>query len=126
MAPSSRGEIVSNMQTLVFTVPQLAALVAVHPDTIRRAIAAGELRAANSGGKTHYRVSRMDAEAWWRARGGGSLFVPGVPAPSPTPDRTAAILAVRGAMRRPTSDGRMAERFMSEKHADNEREDPAH
>ena len=112
------------MQSLVFTVPQLAALVAVHPDTIRRAIAAGELRAANSGGRTHYRVSRMDAEAWWRARGGGSLFVATVPAPSLNLDRTAAILAVRGAMRRPDSDGRVVERFMAEKHAEIEREDP--
>ena len=58
----------------MFTVEEVAALVRLAPITIRRAIRAGALRAANGGGKSGYRITRGDIEAWWQSRGGGSLF----------------------------------------------------
>ena len=57
-----------------FTVPQLASLANVNPQTIRRAIAKGELKAAKSGHYSQARISRTDAEIWWRERGGGTLL----------------------------------------------------
>lgn len=58
----------------IFTVEELSALVRLAPITIRRAIRAGELRAANGGGKSGYRITRADISSWWRGRGGGDLF----------------------------------------------------
>ena len=134
------------MESLVFSVPQLAALISVHPDTIRRAIAAGELKAAHGGGRSHYRISRADAQNWWESRGGGILFPEIKPVHSQSngpsmaekemthigpgqkivpPDRIAAILALRGSMKRAGDEGRRVERFMEEKHADTKREEAA-
>ncbi len=56
------------------TVTELAQIAGVHPQTIRRAIAARELQAASKGHRGHHRISRADAEAWWRRRGGGTLL----------------------------------------------------
>ena len=64
------------MEKYTYSVQEISEIVGVHPHTIRRAIAGGELKAANGGGKSPYRISRPDAEAWWRARGGGALFPP--------------------------------------------------
>ncbi len=58
----------------IFTVEELSALVRLAPITILRAIRAGELRAANGGGKSGYRITRGDISAWWSGRGGGDLF----------------------------------------------------
>jgi excisionase family DNA binding protein len=58
----------------IFTVEELSAMVRLAPITILRAIRAGELRAANGGGKSGYRITRGDISAWWRGRGGGDLF----------------------------------------------------
>jgi len=57
-----------------FTVPQLASLAGVNPQTIRRAINKGELKAAKAGLYGQARISRTDAELWWRGRGGGTLL----------------------------------------------------
>jgi excisionase family DNA binding protein len=65
---------VEAIATGALTVTQLAQLAGVHPQTIRRAIAARELQAASKGRKGHHRISRTDAEAWWRRRGGGTLL----------------------------------------------------
>lgn len=59
------------------TVEDLASVARLAAITIRRDIRAGKLKAANGGGKSAYRISRADAEAWWRQRGGGTLI--GVP-----------------------------------------------
>ncbi len=59
---------------LTLTVPELATLTGLHQLTIRRAIAQGELKAANGGGRSQYRISCADAESWWRGRGGGTLL----------------------------------------------------
>lgn len=61
-------------QRQTFTVPELARLVGVHPQTIRRAIEAGELKAAQSGQHGHFRVSHAEAQIWWTQRGGGVLL----------------------------------------------------
>lgn len=80
---------------VTLTVPELATLTGLHPLTIRRAISAGELQAANGGGKSAYRISQPDAESWWRGRGGGTLFGGAVEEPrEDTPEaRAASILA---------------------------------
>lgn len=57
-----------------FDVPTLARLAGVHPQTIRRAIEAGQLKAARNGRYSQARISRTDAEIWWRERGGGTLL----------------------------------------------------
>jgi len=63
----------------VYTLHEVAELLKVHVETIRRAARAGELKAAAPGvgkkGKgTDLRVSRIELARWWRARGGGQLF----------------------------------------------------
>lgn len=55
-----------------FTLPEAAALLQVHPETLRRAIKAGQLMAAKIG--KEYRISKTDLEAYWTAKGGGALF----------------------------------------------------
>ena len=71
-----------------FDVPTLAQLAGVHPQTIRRAIEKGELKAARNGRYSQARISRTDAEVWWRGRGGGTLL--GDLAPTATQDAGAA------------------------------------
>lgn len=71
--PVPVAEIVNGVGN-VFTVEELSQLVRLAPITIRRAIRSGALRAANGGGKSGYRITRGDIEAWWRSRGGGDLF----------------------------------------------------
>lgn len=51
---------------------EAAAMLGLHPQTLRRAIHAGELKALKL--HKHYRVSRLELAAWWRERGGGELF----------------------------------------------------
>jgi excisionase family DNA binding protein len=76
-----------------FTVPQLASLAGVNPQTIRRAIAKGELKAAKSGHHSQARISRTDAEIWWRERGGGTLLGDLTPTPAQDAEATAGHLA---------------------------------
>lgn len=65
-------------QQQVFTLHEVAELLRVHVETVRRAVRAGELRAAAPGagrGKgADLRVSRIELARWWRAKGGGNLF----------------------------------------------------
>ena len=55
-----------------FTLAEAATLLSCHPETLRRAIRKGELRAAKLG--RGFRISRADLEAFWTASGGGDLF----------------------------------------------------
>lgn len=71
-----------------FTVPQLARLAGVNPQTVRRAISKGDLKAAKGGHYGQARISRTDAEIWWRERGGGTIL--GDLSPMPTQDAEAA------------------------------------
>ena len=62
----------------VYTLHEVAELLKVHVETVRRAVRAGELKAAAPGagrGKgADLRVSRIELARWWRAKGGGDLF----------------------------------------------------
>ena len=62
----------------VYTLHEVAELLKVHVETVRRAVRAGELKAAAPGlgkGKgSDLRVSRIELARWWRAKGGGELF----------------------------------------------------
>jgi excisionase family DNA binding protein len=65
-------------EKLVFTLHEVAELLKVHVETVRRAVRAGDLKAAAPGlgkGKgSDLRVSRVELARWWRAKGGGDLF----------------------------------------------------
>ena len=62
----------------VYTLHEVAELLKVHVETVRRAVRAGELKAATPGlgkGKgSDLRVSRIELARWWRTKGGGDLF----------------------------------------------------
>lgn len=62
----------------VYNLNEVAELLGVHVETVRRAVRSGELRAAAIGtgkGKgAGFRVSRVELARWWYARGGGELF----------------------------------------------------
>lgn len=68
-----------------FTLAEAANVLSCHKETLRRAIARGELRAAKLG--KGYRISRVDLEAYWTASGGGELFAreEGAPPPAKPP-----------------------------------------
>lgn len=92
------------VERAVLTVLELAARTGLHPLTIRRAIAAGELKAANGGGRSPYRSSKSDAQAWWRARGGGVIF------DGPEPEHDKTFVHPVGDVRLPLSPDEIARR----------------
>ena len=51
---------------------EVAAILGVHEETVRRAIRTGELAALKL--PRNYRVSRAELARWWAAKGGGQLF----------------------------------------------------
>lgn len=100
------------VQRAALTVPELAAITNMHALTIRRAIGAGELKAASNGKKGHYRITRADANAWWKGRGGSGLFPELESAPAPT-DRKAAAARGFGFLRGKVS----SDEFLADRHA---------
>jgi excisionase family DNA binding protein len=56
----------------VFTVEEVAELLGVHPETIRRAIKRKELKAAKIG--KAWCISKLDLEGYYQSKGGGKLF----------------------------------------------------
>jgi excisionase family DNA binding protein len=56
----------------VFNVIEAAELLRSHPETIRREIRRGILKAAKVG--RDFRISRKELADYWRAKGGGDLF----------------------------------------------------
>jgi len=60
------------MTKTTFTLAEAAVLLSCHGATLRRAIQNGTLPAARLG--REYRISRMDLQAFWTARGGSELF----------------------------------------------------
>ena len=60
------------MLKTTYTLGEAADLLSCHKETLRRAIMEGSLQAARLG--RGYRISRLDLEAFWTARGGGELF----------------------------------------------------
>lgn len=60
------------MLKTTYTLGEAAKLLSCHKETLRRAIMSGQLQAARLG--RGYRISRLDLEAFWAAKGGGELF----------------------------------------------------
>jgi excisionase family DNA binding protein len=109
------------VQRGALTVPELAAIANMHPLTIRRAIGAGELKAASNGAKGHYRITRGDANAWWKGRGGSVLFADVEAGAITKPTRTKAEARRQG---RGFLKGRVAssDAFLAARHAEAEAE----
>lgn len=62
-----------------YTVEEVAELLNCHPQTIRRAIRKGNLKAAKIGRSLS--ISRLDLEAYYQAKGGGRLFTDAIVVP---------------------------------------------
>ena len=60
------------MRDETLTLAEAARILKCHPETLRRAIKAGELRAAKM--KRLVRISRSDLQEYWTTLGGGRLF----------------------------------------------------
>jgi excisionase family DNA binding protein len=56
------------MDEQLFTVEEVASRLAVHPETVRKWIKNGQLRATNLGGRAGYRISRSALEQFLRER----------------------------------------------------------
>lgn len=59
---------------LAYPVSEAATLLDVNPETVRRAVRSGALKAIGGPGRLGYRVSAVELERWWKAQGGGELF----------------------------------------------------
>ncbi len=55
-----------------FTIEDAAELLSCHPETVRREIRNGRLKAAKVG--RDYRISRLQLAGYWQAAGGGELL----------------------------------------------------
>ena len=60
------------MLKTTYTLSEAAELLSCHKETLRRAIMDGQLQAARLG--RGWRITRIDLEAFWTAKGGGELF----------------------------------------------------
>ena len=56
----------------VYTLKEAAELLTCHPETLRRAIKRGALKAVKIG--RDYRISRAELTEYWTTQGGGKLF----------------------------------------------------
>jgi excisionase family DNA binding protein len=61
-----------NMRKDVYTVNEAAELLGLHHNTVRKWCREGEIKAMVIG--REYRISRIELERYWKARGGGELF----------------------------------------------------
>ena len=60
------------MKQRALSLKDSASILGVHPDTIRRAIKTGKLKAAKIG--RDYRIAKSELERYFLAMGGTSLF----------------------------------------------------
>jgi excisionase family DNA binding protein len=60
------------LEQRAFSLKEVASILGVHPETIRRAVKAGKLKAAKIG--KDYRIAKPELERFFRAMGGTSLF----------------------------------------------------
>jgi len=60
------------LRKAAFSPAEVAQLLGLHPEHVRKMIRTGKLPAAKMGGA--WRVSRSDLEAYYQAKGGGQLF----------------------------------------------------
>ena len=56
----------------IYDLEELADAFGVHPETLRRHVRQGKLKAVRLG--KFYKVSKPDLEVYWRTMGGGRLF----------------------------------------------------
>ena len=95
---------VNAMQKTTYTLIEAASLLSCHKETLRRAIAAGDLRAARLG--REFRISRIDLQTFWNTHGGGELFdkadIPAFDAPpAATPEMKARPKQPQGPLQLP-------------------------
>jgi excisionase family DNA binding protein len=64
---TERGELMID-QDHIYTTDQVAKLLQVHPQTVKRWLRAGELRGALLANRTGWRVLGSDLQAFWDAR----------------------------------------------------------
>lgn len=67
-----RSMLMGAVEKHVFSLKDASEILECHPETLRKAIKAGELKAAKIG--TEYRISKSDLQDFWTIRGGGKLF----------------------------------------------------
>ncbi len=60
------------MEQRAFSLKEVASILGVHPETIRRAVKAGKLKAAKIG--KDYRIAKTELDRFFQAMGGGRLF----------------------------------------------------
>jgi excisionase family DNA binding protein len=60
------------LEQRAFSLKEVASILGVHPETIRRAVKAGKLKAAKIG--KDYRIAKSELERYFQAMGGTSLF----------------------------------------------------
>ncbi len=60
------------MEQRAFSLKEVASILGVHPETIRRAVKAGKLKAAKMG--KDYRIAKSELERYFQAMGGTRLF----------------------------------------------------
>lgn len=65
------SEIMSEGKRL-FSTKEAAELLLLHPETVRRFVREGQIKAVKLGRKLHF--ERGELEAYWRSQGGGKLF----------------------------------------------------
>lgn len=62
---------------MVYSLAEASRVVGVAPNTLRKEIREGRLRAARIGkggvGRVYWKISREDLQVWWKSRGGGIL-----------------------------------------------------
>jgi excisionase family DNA binding protein len=60
------------LEQRAFSLKEVASILGVHPETIRRAVKAGKLKAAKIG--KDYRIAKPELERYFHTMGGGRLF----------------------------------------------------
>jgi excisionase family DNA binding protein len=65
-------EVAVDKSKLVFHLEEVAELLGVHKETVRRWILAGKLKSAKTG--REHLISRADLQAFWKELGGDTLF----------------------------------------------------
>ena len=65
-------EMTLDKNKMVFQLEEVAGLLGVHPESVRRWIRAGKLKAAKAG--RQYLISRADLQSFWKEQGGATLF----------------------------------------------------
>lgn len=61
-----------NAFNTTFTLTEVSTLLGLHPESVRRYIKDGKLKAAKTG--KQYLISRSDLQIFWKQLGGGTLF----------------------------------------------------